>query len=351
MSKVLIFTGAGFSYPLELPLTTGFKNLIDSSISTNLRPDLVAFLDHKFGDIEHILSTLEAFQNVNNFPHFIVTETKRYKETSPHNVIRNEFIALGEYAQDSIAKIKRGIYNLLRDFNDDLAADLYISLLKQVRSVYPNAKLSFFTTNYDLTFEAAIQSPEFDKLNLDVDFGFKPKFSRFVFDSSINYEWDENIIEYKKLHGSLDWVIDNSHNCTRQGANIPVPADPNKMPLLYPGYKDTPTEEPFKTIHDHLLNRLLDADEVIVIGFAFRDSYINGLFDTALRINQGLKIKCFNPADIKSLPTESRIRHFKTVYPNRFEYIQEGIEISENPLPSLNISNKMERTKKMKLTL
>ena len=113
---------------------------------------------------------------------------------------------------------------------------------------------------------------------------------------------------------------------------VTLPAVPDAMPLLYPGYKGTPTDEPFITMHNKLFLRLNECDEVHVIGFAFRDPYINSIFEFAIRGNPNLRINCYNPSPIKDLPIESAIPQFLRNAPNQFLYNQYGIEDSENPL-------------------
>jgi hypothetical protein len=133
------------------------------------------------------------------------------------------------------------------------------------------------------------------------------------------------------LHGSLDWTKDNKGHVMKTGG-ITLPANPDAMPLLYPGYKDTPTDEPFISIHNKLYLRLNQCDEVYVVGFAFRDPYINSIFEFALRGNPELIINCYNPLPIKDLPDESAIPQFIKNSPKQFIYNQRGIEDSENPL-------------------
>ena len=49
--NILIFTGAGFTNPLGLPITSGFKKLINS-IPTRLKSSLAEFLKSDVEDIE-----------------------------------------------------------------------------------------------------------------------------------------------------------------------------------------------------------------------------------------------------------------------------------------------------------
>lgn len=136
----------------------------------------------------------------------------------------------------------------------------------------------------------------------------------------------------------MDWSLDDQKRCVKLG-NIVNPSNLEQMLLLYPGFKGTPDDQPYISLHEQLLERLLTVDDIYVIGFAFRDDFINNQFEIALRINKSLQIHCYNPIDLTSLPLKSKIQYFIRKYPTKFSYIQQGITAdSENPLV-LNIKN------------
>jgi hypothetical protein len=105
------------------------------------------------------------------------------------------------------------------------------------------------------------------------------------------------------------------------------------MLLIFPGFKGTPDGEPYKNLHDDLLSRLLTAHFVYVIGFAFRDEFINNQFETALKMNKDLFIYCYNPLETTELPQESKIGYFIKNYPSHFIYKKKAVKATDtNPL-------------------
>jgi hypothetical protein len=323
--NTLIFTGAGFTNPLGLPITSGFKKLINN-IPITLKNSLSEYLTSDISDIEHVLSTLERFTKNDSFSSFLIERFTPFQNNSEFQHVARQIKLLKGEARKSILEIKQELFTILESYKELEATLFYVNFIKQ----FEGDNISFFTTNYDLTFESAIESKKFDKLNREVNFGFTSKRNKNFFDVKYDYEWDNKIIEYKKLHGSLDWIIDKNKQVIKSGATTP-PQNPELMPLLYPGYKDTPTDEPFKTIHDQLLVRLLSANKIYIIGYAFRDNSINNIFDTALKMNKEADFFCFNPMEIDTLPKESKTKYFKDNYEN-FEYIQEGIRFNDIPL-------------------
>jgi len=328
--NILLFTGAGLGVPLKLPITTEFQSVLNRGESS-IRDYLSGYLGKSSNDVENVLSTLERFIRLDSFSHYIIQNLKR---NSSFNEVNNHLETIKSNSINFIHEIKRSVYELLRTYDAADAVALYTSLILQLKSLgknNSNVAISIFTTNYDLSFEDADElTDSFDNLGIkEINYGFIYKSGKNRFDKKHDYQWKNDVIEYKKLHGSLDWSI-NRGGYVRSGVGV-VPARPEEMPLLYPGYKETPSSEPFKTIHDQLLQRLLTANGILIVGFAFRDPYINNLFDTALRINTEANFYCYNPSSIDSLPKESAIKKFKENYSN-FHYIQEGASLQEEVL-------------------
>jgi hypothetical protein len=148
---------------------------------------------------------------------------------------------------------------------------------------------------------------------------------------------DENddVVRYIKIHGSLDWHIDNANNITRSIVST-TPDDPNSVPLIYPGFKGFIENEPFKSFHDRLALDMNEAYAAIFIGFAFRDQYINFILDSTLKRRltkkNALFVQCFNPASLNDYPSDSKLPYFANNYPDLFFHYPEGIQIKENPL-------------------
>lgn len=326
--KILLFTGAGIGVPLGLPTTTGFKKVLAKG-SPDIRILVQSYLGEDKNDIEKVLYTLEEFVKNNEF---IFKYLKHNIHNGNHKAVLNHLSELEKRAMDWIVEIKLSIYKNLQEFDSDKAYKLYSGIIKELKYDKKNA-ISCFTTNYDLTFENAIYDNrnKLQELGLeDVYYGFETELGKMLFNPEQDFNWSPTIIEYLKLHGSLDWINNGSDGCAKSGA-ISTPAEPNLMPMLYPGYKDTPAVNPFKDMHEKLYSRLIEANVSVVAGFAFRDQYINNIFEFALKANEKLQLYCYNPAKIEDLPIDSRLGYFTQNYPN-FHYVQEGVSVKKNPL-------------------
>jgi hypothetical protein len=327
--KVLIFTGAGVGVPLGLPTTTNFSDEVKNQASS-ITLHLVKYLGAGGNDVESILSSLESFSKDTAFTDYLLPQlTPKAHTEARQNLQRFKIEAARE-----IMRIKKIIFTKLARFDPQKTCDLYLNLITEVREVYPDCSIAFFTTNYDLTFESSIESAS-AKLKSDlgierVEFGFSINFGRAIYDSAIDFRWDPKVIEFSKLHGSLDWHRDAQENCTRAGSSI-TPDNPEEMPILYPGYKGIPEIEPFATLHGRLHQRLTQADAVIVIGFAMRDAYINSIFDNVLRSRSALPVFCFNPVPLDACPSDSRLPDFVRSH-HTFRHILKGIEVADKPL-------------------
>lgn len=332
IQKICLFTGAGIGSPLGLPTTVGFESTI-KGINSELLLLLRSYLNNSKGipdDIEKILYALEEFVKENGFiNHILKTNTNN---SSTYVDVQNGLAYYKQLSISAIRQIKSDLFDLLDKFDANDAFELYFSILSEIKGSFPDASISIFTTNYDLTFENAFD--ENDKLESigikKIEYGFANKRNKMVYDPSINFEWDHAILEYKKLHGSLDWNTDRNNHCVRSGIGQ-RPSNPEIMPLLYPGFKGIPTDDLFINLHDWLLERIGEAELLIVIGFAFRDQYINNIFDFSLRKNKKLEVLFYNPSEIDMFPPDSDVKTFLKKYTN-FKHIKNKIEIGPNPL-------------------
>ncbi|MFL5765465.1 MAG: SIR2 family protein [Bacteroidia bacterium] len=332
MTKILIFTGAGLSVPLGLPATNGFDNTI-SKIPSVLWPHIEKYLkkDGNPKDIERVLYLLENFVKEDDFTRFLLREGKA---NSHYKIVYDNLEAQKANANHAIFQIKADIFELLAKFDANRAFQLYSGILNEIRSEHPNSAFSIFTTNYDLTFENAVSDNEDELLKLGFDnvyYSFQAgRFGRQAYNGTEDFAWNPKIIEYKKLHGSLDWVEDNGRIFKTGVTNRPK--DPGEMPVLYPGYKGIPSSPPYSDMHEWLLERLDQADIVFVLGFAFRDQYINNIFDFVLKKKKEIGIFCYNPATAAELPADSYIPSFTRKYSDKFFHIKSPVEVSDSPL-------------------
>jgi hypothetical protein len=331
--KVLIFTGAGIGVPLGLPTSVDF---IDAVMNGAQEITLRA-IRYPGGtkDIEWLLSILETFHMEVTFTEYLyptlVAGSSHARNVKPY--IKKNISKFKRQALTEIKRIKKIIFEELDDFDPSNASELYQNLMAEIKSCYVRAPMSVITTNYDLTFETAIEqkSRYFQKLGINhFDFGFSDHIGGGRYDPQNEYNWNRDTLEFLKVHGSVDWHRDKQGNCRRSMSNT-IPDNPDKMVMLYPGFKKLPGIEPFVSLHSKLHKRMAEADVIIVIGFAFRDSDINRIFEDVLRLRNNVRIYYFNPQPLDEHPPESIAPQLAKKYP-RFLHIKKGIKLSENPL-------------------
>ncbi|HET7174991.1 MAG TPA: SIR2 family protein [Gammaproteobacteria bacterium] len=329
MKKIVLFTGAGFVAPLGLPTTTQFIKEINM-----LRQDITGFVSEYLGkagnDIESILTTLEMFSEEADLTGFLIP-----KITAAHISmdLQARLKSLKGTAYTEIVRIRKIIFEKLQGFDAGNSKNFYLNVYRQIKELTPDIALSIFTTNYDLTFETAYEMGESDWNELgikEIDYGFPIKRGRPIYDPARVFEWDMDTIEYLKLHGSLDWHLDFNKNCSKAGAAV-TPNDPSQIPILYPGFKSIPENEPFSSLHSNLFSRLTSADLILVAGFAFRDSYINNIFENVMRAKPGVPIYCFNPMKTEDAPQDSRLISFASKY-SSFHHEKIGVSTGDHPL-------------------
>ena len=255
--------------------------------------------------------------------------------------LQQQLSSLKSQAVSEVTRIKKIIFDKLNQYESDQAVSLYVNLIEEIRESFGDTAVSLITTNYDLTFESAIESSQakLKKAGIsDVDFGFAIKFGRPIYSATQDFGWDPGKLEYLKIHGSVDWHRDSKGRCSRSMSST-VPDDPDQMAILYPGFKGVPEVEPFISMHGRLNRRLAEADHIIVIGFAFRDAYINNIFENILRLRPDTEVLYFNPLSIDEYPEDSMVPHLVENY-SSFRHIERGIGIDSG---SLNLKEEVSR--------
>lgn len=335
MKRVLLFTGAGMSVPLGLPSTIDFMESVKGGAQP-ITKHIINYLASvgRGNDIEWILSELQAFKAGGSLmefliPHAALDQPGRNGVSS----IANGISSLRSQCDSELIRIKKVIFEKLIKYKSDDASSLYVGVARELKSLFKDVRISIVTANYDLTFEDAFESMEnfFKSEGIeDIDFSFKTKNSRTVYDPSHEFEWRPSNIEYLKLHGSLDWHHDARGGCSRNGS-VTMPDKPDEMAILYPGFKGVPDKEPFITLHNKFDLRLHQADEVIVIGFAFRDSYINNIFERMLRSKPDTNVYVINPLKKEEFPSDSNIPWFVDNF-NNFRLVNRKVVLGDSPL-------------------
>jgi len=197
--------------------------------------------------------------------------------------------------------------------------------------------IPFFTTNYDMS----------------IDWFFYPRYKNErapqqkwlrtnninMIDGFINQEWDSQnfdvineadnagviFIPYYKLHGSLYW--EEVAGTLRR--NSTIARDPHlqqKLMIIYPSDKKLLTQDPYYFSHRALDSYLARTDNLLIIGFSFRDPAIVQSFQYALNYNRGLSIHIVIPTGDSEIPGEvadfinvnnGRVKHINKYFGNK----------------------------------
>ncbi len=149
-------------------------------------------------------------------------------------------------------------------------------------------RLKVFTLNYDLSVEDACRARE-----IDVKTGFAPRTGRW---SPSEVRARGPGINLYKLHGSLNWCLDDNLRDRRLVERYPP--DWNKEPelLLGPGSK-LQHDDPFVTLYSEFHKALRRAKVCVVIGYSFRDDHIKQPLHEAS--DRGMTVIDINPSNVE----------------------------------------------------
>ncbi len=148
-----------------------------------------------------------------------------------------------------------------------------------VKRVNRTAPMEIFTTNYDTLFERAFEAarvPVFD--------GFAGTYHPFFYPECLedddllpNSKW----IRLWKLHGSVNWLLENTNTCKRIVRGHP--SDTGE--LILPSHRkyDESRKQPYVAYMDRL-SRVLNSEHALLItcGYSFGDEHINAILYGAL---------------------------------------------------------------------
>lgn len=145
--------------------------------------------------------------------------------------------------------------------------------------------LELFTVNYDLLLEGALEQmrvPYFDGFVGTLNAGFHTELVESL-PGADNETIPSFFVRLWKLHGSLNWVWNDSGQVVRIGQ-----AAPEGLPaVIYPSdakYHES-RRVPFLVLHDRFRRALHQAESLVLIsGYSFVDEHLNELiFDAATR--------------------------------------------------------------------
>lgn len=275
---IAVFLGAGASahigYPPMAELEGELRRRITDRDLTDLYGDLLRRADQ--GDAETVLRHVDTVLSLTQ--NGMESMFKDSEETIWSTRIGNrklKFTELVRISRELQDKIRNEIFDIYGFRVDDVQRKL--TAHKMLFSILDGFSTEHwvFTTNYDRVMEQLSIEKGYD---LRDGFPEDPLRQRYRFRPS---SWDDpppkekTTLKLFKLHGSLNWKL------TEFGPEKISIDHRTKSPpdlLIYPGSKDPPDREPFKTLYDKFETSMKTTDYCLVIGFSFRDPYLNRVF-------------------------------------------------------------------------
>lgn len=174
------------------------------------------------------------------------------------------------------------------------------------------SRLNIFTTNNDLFNETAL-----DIMNIHYINGFGGGNSKFFNPALFNYSFSkrmdtsiekfepvENMVNLYKIHGSVNWIEDNSNSNTffkiREISYPEKLEESDRNILIYP----TPTKQnkslgsPYVELFREFQKKLLEPHSVLfVIGYSFSDEHVNNIIYQALATNSTMNVVILNDVE------------------------------------------------------
>lgn len=203
---------------------------------------------------------------------------------------------IGRFIDEAESIIRRKVDFL--NANEELP--IHQSFLRRLaRRSVRRERLKLFTTNYDRCFEHAAQRTGFvvmDGFTLSQPSIFDPM--HFAYDivrkgsEADAPDYIENLFQLFKIHGSIDWELDEESNKIRKSHGTDNPL------LIYP--RSTKYELAFAQPYLEMLSSFQSAIRqrdaaLLVIGFGFNDNHIAEPILAAIEANLSLKVVVISP--------------------------------------------------------
>jgi len=345
VAPATLFLGAGASRAFGFPTTKEFLQVLPDRLPFGKTRDLLTYLTNtpEITDIEHVLSILDQVVELEN----PLLKYMAHHNVSMYMMAWKDFVDTATLLRASIRDELFRLYEFDPDKRDTIQSS-YEELLDDMCG---NADcIHVFTTNYDSVVEEGLINSE---KYLVID-GFRRKNSGAAL-------WDSRILTrpkrthrtkkhvfLHKLHGSLRWRLDKKSTDTIRVDTEEKAAEDSRMfagnILLYPASKVAPTAEPFGTLFSLFRRNLFASRKCIVIGFSFRDPYLNTVFVDFLRSSDLHAVFVISPdadeclRNLISDSTLSRLEHQTGTVKSRFGEIDIAADIQKilaiNVLPS-----------------
>ncbi|UWN50272.1 hypothetical protein ASALC70_02493 [Alcanivorax sp. ALC70] len=155
------------------------------------------------------------------------------------------------------------------------------------------SKVDIFTTNYDLIIEHSLQCVGVASVGWEGE--VVRKLNMDLWEDGSKRSTEKGLLT--KLHGSINWSRGPGDRGQIFVGGPDFKGKHSNHVIIYPGFKGRPGDSPFDTFHAHLERCVARADVVLFVGFAFRDEYINEVFERSIRKDCG--VCSINPSGVK----------------------------------------------------
>lgn len=304
--------GSGTSAP-ALPLMAGLYEEVKKEIEktpTSLQSNLFYKVSMKAqGNLEEILGLLYA-----RLSYYLGIE-KNVDEDEESDTTKS---LIEQIEGHILTQLNQNISDKCSSKKTSQKEDCFTSTLEVYEKFYRTlalrpkelSRLSVFTTNNDLFNETAMDNTNTMYIN-----GFTPGLKRHFnpslfyytyskrMDSTIDkYEPVDNMVYLYKLHGSVNWVEQESvgnkfYNIVEIDATQSGSSAQNERVMIYP----TPTKQnkslgsPYTDIIRAFHHKLLQPNSVLfVCGYSFSDEHLNRIIYQALAANSSLNVVVVN---------------------------------------------------------
>lgn len=342
--KRVVLLGAGASREAGIPLTTEMTGAIAEVISADPRAQYVgadsalnfvrgAMMGHAGAgghdpggpiDVEKVFSAVTLLTQRNEheaapfvrewhpaiasfgrrrLPAFVGDKISGALATGRSSEIERE---LERFVEAVIGKGDEGVYTslltyMIRALRQVLVIREPVDYLKPLVDLFrAQGDLAIATVNYDLTIETLAS-----QLGCAVDTGVDrwSEIGRWMRSSES--------LRLLKLHGSIDWGLNTQSEkgfLTRQRIEITSdPASDPSMPAVVFGERGKLRPEgPFIELLRQFAEELEDADELVVVGFSFRDDHVNECIRTWVNADRSRRLIVVDPGFPVPYPDRER---------------------------------------------
>jgi NAD-dependent SIR2 family protein deacetylase len=307
-SPIAIFLGAGASVFLGFPLMSELTEKVQEGHGHRDLTDIMSHLAPK-NDIESVLGyvyqILDCAERIKKNPSFRQALLSGAREVNP-DAVTDTYTKLTE-------NIKSLIFNIIRSIkvNIEEAVKLYNWLFMRIESHLLGKEeaniIPVITTNYDRVVESIENKGDY--IREVVDGWSRDKNDRrvttFYGHDNLECPIDGRSIALFKLHGSLNWYYSKDDHSKLRYFDSPLKSVPSEFaPLLVPPLPGKIGEYERHEIYNDMQRKvekiLSRIDLLLVIGYSFRDQYINSIVSRSLALNDKAKVLIIDPSE-KSL--------------------------------------------------